>query len=178
MTGRDNVGRNVVAGCDGRSQKRRAQKRRAGAVRRALLTAAAAGVLAGCSLLPPQLRPRPPAHQQPQAQHHAPPAAAGVPSSGSAAAAARLHPLPTAAPAAVTVVGLSQDAVRRLLGPPATEASQGPGRTWTYDGAGCRVEIAFFYDVTRSGFFALSARRPEGGDAQDCLARIHDARDS
>jgi hypothetical protein len=93
------------------------------------------------------------------------------------------HPQPSAAPPAaaapgsgpIRVVGLSQDAVRGLLGPPTAQFTQGPAQTWTYEGAGCRVEISFYYDVTRNGFFALSQRRPEGGDGSDCLARIHDA---
>lgn len=146
---------------------------------RAAFTAGVASLalaLAGCALLPPPPKPQRSAHLPPKPH----PVTSTAPS-GSAAAAGALHhqPPPAAPPAApVQVVGLSQDAVRRLLGPPAAEHAQGPAQTWTYEGIGCRVEIAFYYDVTRSGFFALSQQLAGGGDGETCLAQIHDARSS
>lgn len=132
-----------------------------------LLTGAAALGVAGCALLPP---PRKPQHA---AVTHPQPHPSTAPPSGSAAAAGRLHPgLP---PPPVNVVGLSQAAVRGLLGPPAAQSSQGAAQTWTYAGAGCRVLIAFYYDVTRRDFFALSEHLAGGGEGKDCLARIHAA---
>ena len=155
-------------------------RRRRWAPGAAVLAVALALPLAGCALLPPRHRPPAPAasYHAPStaAQHHRALAASRPGSGGSAAAASRLHPAAaSSSPAPVQVVGLSQDAVRRLLGAPAAEASQGPGQTWTYEAAGCRVEIGFFYDVTRNGFFALSERQSDGGDAAACLGRIHDA---
>ena len=146
---------------------------------RACLPLLAALALGGCALLgpPPPKKPPPVAHLP---QHPHPPAA--LPTTGSAAAAARLQPdtaapapsaAPPPSPAQVNVIGLSEDAVRRLLGDPSGQAASGPAQTWTYDGGGCQVQIAFFYDVTRSNFFALSARQPDGGDGRDCLDRIH-----
>jgi hypothetical protein len=72
------------------------------------------------------------------------------------------------------LVGLSQSEVRRLLGPPTTSSTKGAAVAWIYQHAGCTVEIAFYYDVTRNGFFALSQRSLGGGEAQACLANAHD----
>jgi hypothetical protein len=79
-------------------------------------------------------------------------------------------PLPT------TVVGLSQEQVRGLLGAPAATAAHGTKQTWTYRNGSCSVDIAFYYDVTRNGFFALSHHAAGGGG--DCLSRIRDSRAS
>jgi hypothetical protein len=76
--------------------------------------------------------------------------------------------------APLQLVGLSQSEVRRLLGPPTTSATKGSAVAWIYRHAGCTVEIAFYYDVTRNGFFALSQRSTGGGEAQACLANTHD----
>ena len=143
-------------------------------MRRLVLSGAMAGALGGCALLHPPPRPAAPATAHVERYRPTHQAASRTrPATGSAAAAARLHP-GAPPPEPVAVVGLSQDAVRRLLGAPTAEAREGPGRTWTYQGAGCAVVIGFFYDVTRNGFFALSAHSPDAGDAGACLARIRD----
>ena len=141
---------------------------------------AAVLALSGCALLP---KP-PPAKPPPAIAHQPPPPplprpAAGPPASGSAAAAGRLT-RPPAEPdtAPLQVVGMSQDTVRRLLGPPGSESARGAAQTWTYQGSGCSVDIVFYYDVTRSGFFALSEQLASGGEGGTCLARIHDAQTS
>jgi hypothetical protein len=72
------------------------------------------------------------------------------------------------------VIGLPQPDVRRMLGPPTTSSTRGAGQVWTYHRADCSVEIAFYYDVTRSGFFALSQQLTSGGEDQDCLVNVHD----
>jgi hypothetical protein len=81
---------------------------------------------------------------------------------------------PPSNPAPLQLVGLSQSEVRRLLGPPTTSSTKGAAVAWIYQHAGCTVEIAFYYDVTRNGFFALSQRSLGGGEAQACLANAHD----
>jgi hypothetical protein len=45
---------------------------------------------------------------------------------------------------------------------------------WTYQRAGCTIEVSFYYDVTRNGFFALSQSRIGSGEDQACLANAHD----
>jgi hypothetical protein len=126
-------------------------------------------MLGACSLIPPPPHPQRTAHIRSRPR----PVASTAPS-GSAAAAAALRPTPAPAPP-VKVVGLSEAEVRHLLGPPAATATQGPAQTWTYRSAGCRVDIAFYYDVSRSNFFALSQQRQGGGDGADCLGQIHGA---
>lgn len=148
-------------------------------MRRLLIAGTATCALGGCALLQPHPSPPPPkppavAHvtPRPTVRHAAQPTA---PATGSAAAAARLHHPGAPPPPPVRVVGLSQDEVRRLLGAPSAETAEGPGRTWTYYGAGCAVTIDFFFDVTRNGFFALNQSSADGGDAAACLGGIHDS---
>jgi hypothetical protein len=69
---------------------------------------------------------------------------------------------------------MSQSDVRRLLGPPTATSTRGAAVAWTYQRAGCTIEVAFYYDVTRNGFFALSQRPIGSGDDQACLANAHD----
>jgi hypothetical protein len=89
-------------------------------------------------------------------------------------------PLPAPAPAPlapISVVGLSQAQVRDLLGVPSATSDRGPAQTWTYQGSGCSVGIAFYYDVTRRDFFALNQRADAAGQTgggENCLARIHE----
>jgi hypothetical protein len=166
-----------------------------GAVLAMLLLAAA-----GCATPRPVLRPTTPPHTAtPRAPQHvaATKAPVSVNPTGSAAAAGAARAKPPTAPETpppevqtatlappaatapppplpgVAVVGLPQTQVRALLGPPATRATHGPVQTWTYRGSACAVEISFYYDVTRSEFFALSQRAESGGDAADCLAKLH-----
>jgi hypothetical protein len=81
---------------------------------------------------------------------------------------------PSANPAPLQLVGLSQSDVRQLLGPPTASSTKGAAVAWIYQHAGCTIEIAFYYDVTRNGFFALSQHSTGGGEAQACLANAHD----
>jgi hypothetical protein len=119
-----------------------------------------------------------------------PPAGAAVPPADTAAApmgaaAAAVSPgavppatvppdVPPTNPGPLQLVGLSQSEVRRLLGPPTASSTKGAAVAWIYQHAGCTIEIAFYYDVTRNGFFALSQRSTGGGEAQACLANAHD----
>jgi hypothetical protein len=160
--------------------------------------------LAGCSLAPvtagPQrtthLRPRPhkpastvptqadsgapavlPDPSQPVTSSNlSPPAGAAVPPADTAAVPPAVGPpeAPPANPVPLQLVGLSQSEVRRLLGPPTASSTKGAAVAWIYQHAGCTIEIAFYYDVTRNGFFALSQRSTGGGEAQACLANAHD----
>jgi hypothetical protein len=69
------------------------------------------------------------------------------------------------------VVGLSQTEVRSLLGEPSTAGVAGPAQTWTYRVAACSLTVAFFYDVTRGMFFALTAHA-EPLSEPECLATL------
>jgi hypothetical protein len=149
----------------------------------------------GCSLLHVPASPRRTTHLPRRPHRSVPtmptgsPTAATVPSQpvpSAPAAAALPDPTPSPNPTVLPVprplpnppplqmIGLSQSEVRRLLGPPTTSSTTGTAQAWTYQRADCRVEIAFYYDVTRSGFFALNTRLTRGGGQQDCPVKIHD----
>jgi hypothetical protein len=153
--------------------------------------------LAGCATPPPKPPPKaathiaptrpppgkiavhrpPPAVQKPAVAQEplAPPAAAAAPEPTEAAPAAPppdVAPPPAGAPPPATVIGLSQTDVRALLGEPATAGAAGPAQTWTYRTAACSLTVAFFYDVTRAAFFALSAHAEKLSEPE-CLARLH-----
>ncbi len=120
--------------------------------------------------------PRPPMLQQPLPPENidaTPAPVAPVAIIPQAAPPATAPAPPVAAPLPATVVGLSRDEVRARLGAPAVTSDSGPAQTWTYRTDGCSLYIAFFFDVTRNGFFALSqhATSPQG-DQPACLARL------
>ena len=80
----------------------------------------------------------------------------------------------------VAVIGLSQDDVRRAYGDPKERIDQGPSQAWIYKNATCTVEILFFLDVTRNGYYALD-RKVSGTDGSDaanraCFLEIQNAR--
>jgi hypothetical protein len=91
------------------------------------------------------------------------------------------QPKPDAGSLAVpSVIGLSQDDVRRTWGEPKERIAQSPGEAWVYSNARCKVEILFFLDVTRNGYYALD-RKITGTDGSDnaakaCLSEIQNAR--
>jgi hypothetical protein len=113
----------------------------------------------------PNYSARQPVHPQPAAQKPPAPEPAAPPPPAKPTPA---EPLPT------TVIGLSQADVRTLLGNPTTAGDSGPAQTWTYRAPTCTLTVAFFYDVTRSAFFALTARAEPPPEA-DCLAQVYGA---
>lgn len=78
---------------------------------------------------------------------------------------------------------MSQDDLRSALGEPAERIDQGPGQAWIYKTATCTVEVLFFLDVTRNGYYALdrkisvSAPSENGSPAERaCYSEIQNAR--
>jgi hypothetical protein len=80
--------------------------------------------------------------------------------------------------APVHVVGMSQDELRKALGEPMERIDQGPGQAWIYKTPKCTVEILFFLDVTRNGYYALDRKLSGTGDPaeQACYMDIQNAR--
>lgn len=80
------------------------------------------------------------------------------------------------------VIGMSQDDLLGALGEPAERIDQGPGQAWIYKGATCTVEVLFFLDVTRNGYYALdrkvSPASVAAGDSFEraCYSEIQNAR--
>jgi hypothetical protein len=81
-------------------------------------------------------------------------------------------------PALVAVDGLSGNAVRALLGQPATRGRHAPGETWTYRSGSCEVDLFLFPDVTNGGLRVLDHRVSGAGSEQDaqqaCIRRLRD----
>jgi hypothetical protein len=134
--------------------------------------------LAGCSMQPV---PAKPPHRATHLLSRPHPAKSRIPTDPAAGSTVPVQrePLPEIAAhpsnaVPMNVLGLSQSDVRQLLGPPTTSSTKGAAQAWTYQLADCSVEIGFYYDVTRTGFFALSERLARGRDEQNCLSNIHD----
>lgn len=76
-------------------------------------------------------------------------------------------PEPTGTP---KLVGLSEEETMSLLGRPAEEAVQPPGKVWIYRAAGCQLSVHLFPDMERGGFYALDYAADSGRDA--CLGKV------
>ncbi|MHB1204881.1 MAG: hypothetical protein ACYCZX_04885 [Rhodospirillaceae bacterium] len=76
------------------------------------------------------------------------------------------------------VIGMSQDDLRKAFGEPAERLDQGPGQAWIYKTPSCTVEILFFLDVTRNGYYALDRKVSVTGDPAEraCYTDIQNAR--
>lgn len=68
------------------------------------------------------------------------------------------------------LVGLSEDETAALLGRPAEETAQPPGKVWLYRAAGCQLAVHFFPDMEKGGFYALDYAAEGGRDA--CLGKV------
>jgi len=168
-----------------------------------LLVTAAVAMLAACEVGPPsaaeaprvEAPPPPSVPAPPRPRPTPPPAAATAAPSGPAVAAlpppAVIEPVPApsapAAPRAVRLVGLSQTEAEAALGRPATELDRSPARIWQYRSGDCALDLYFYLDVSRNGFYALhyELRGPGPGQtatatapdpANPCLQRLADAR--
>lgn len=93
--------------------------------------------------------------------------------------ALRPSPRPTIAAApgpAVTaatpprLVGLSEDETVILLGHPAEETQQPPGKIWLYRAGGCQLAVHLFPDMEKGGFYALDYGAEGGRDS--CLDKV------
>ena len=55
------------------------------------------------------------------------------------------------------MIGLNESAVREVLGEPARVSEAGPSKIWHYAApSSCTLNIAYFLDLTRNGFFVLA----------------------
>ncbi len=101
---------------------------------------------------------------------------------------AALPPLPTPppprGPAAQPVdpnklVGLSQEEVRRLIGPPSSTREEPPAVVWSYGSPGCGLDVSFYLDLATQTFRALAYDlKPKGAhglQGSACLASLRPA---
>lgn len=145
-----------------------------------VLAVIAAGAVAGCEgLLPPAQPtapaslPAPPPAAPPRATHAVPPPPPPAP----------------APPTEIKLVGLGEDEVQTLLGPPNTTFDRPPAKVWQYRSGSCAVDVYFYLDVGRNAFYALHYDSPaptssgtpapatvSAQDAADrCLTRVYNA---
>ncbi|HLO77615.1 MAG TPA: hypothetical protein VK196_14250 [Magnetospirillum sp.] len=68
------------------------------------------------------------------------------------------------------LLGLSEDETLSLLGRPAEETPQPPGKIWIYRTNGCQLSVHLFPDMERGGFYALDYAAE--GERDLCLGKI------
>jgi hypothetical protein len=74
------------------------------------------------------------------------------------------------------LAGLSMSETESELGPPVAEADRAPAKVWQYRAGECSVEVYFYLDMARNGFYALhhEARRGTILD-ETCIRTIKEA---
>lgn len=75
------------------------------------------------------------------------------------------------APTPLKLVGLSEDETAELLGRPAEENVQPPGKIWIYQAGGCRLSVHLFPDMEKGGFYALDYTVADGA-REACLGKV------
>ncbi|MGE5548349.1 MAG: hypothetical protein ACM33T_15700 [Solirubrobacterales bacterium] len=75
------------------------------------------------------------------------------------------------APPAPQLVGLSESETAELLGRPAEENEQAPGKVWIYKAAGCQLAVHLFPDMQKGGFYTLDYT-VEDGPRDACLGKV------
>jgi hypothetical protein len=69
------------------------------------------------------------------------------------------------------LLGLSEQETAELLGKPAEEAEQPPGKVWVYRASGCQLSVHLFPDMEKGGFYALDYKADEGS-RDVCLGKL------
>jgi hypothetical protein len=76
----------------------------------------------------------------------------------------------------VNLVGMGEEQVRALLGPPATEEDRPPGKVWRYRMGGCTLDLSLFPDVQTRKFGTLTYEVRSDDDTTEgkriCLADL------
>lgn len=116
---------------------------------------------------PPQLaatvEPTPPSQAEPAAALAADPKDAVKPATPAGAHGAVMPPPGQLDPA--TLVGLDEQATRRLLGEPSWTEDAPPGKYWRYATPTCVLRVFFFMEVNSQDFRALSYELTSSDDA-------------
>lgn len=85
--------------------------------------------------------------------------------------AIRPEPRPLGELAPPSLVGLSEDETAELLGQPAEEEAEPPGKIWIYRTAGCRLSVHLFPDMDKGGFYTLDYTAADGAK-ETCLGKV------
>lgn len=78
--------------------------------------------------------------------------------------------LPNATVKLPKLVGLSEDETADLLGRPAEETTEPPGKVWVYKASGCQLSVHLFPDMERGGFYALDYTADSARET--CLGKV------
>ncbi|HJS33625.1 MAG TPA: hypothetical protein VJ924_16650, partial [Alphaproteobacteria bacterium] len=96
-------------------------------------------------------------------------------------------PAPTPPQPGIKLVGLSQPETAEILGQPAQESDAAPAKVWRYRASECVLDVYFYLDVQRNGFYALHytaygaagaqlAAAAASPEAERCVRQVHDER--
>lgn len=138
---------------------------------RCVSVAISIGLLSGCALLE---RPS-------NVQQNAP---AKTDEATSPTSSPRQPPVPPAKPPIAQLdpqrlVGLNENAVTDLIGPPNEVRNESPARVWRYNGNKCSVDVLFYFDLTQQEFRALTYSVEPAGRSdlaqRICLGGIQEA---
>lgn len=83
----------------------------------------------------------------------------------------RAHPASVVRVEPLKLVGLSEQETAELLGKPAEESEQPPGKVWVYRVSGCQLSVHLFPDMEKGGFYALDYKAEEGS-RDTCLGKL------
>jgi hypothetical protein len=108
----------------------------------------------------------------------APPSlAAAVPPPPAQIAAVDPAPPPTApATPPRALAGLSMTETETELGRPAAESDRAPAKVWQYRAGECAVDVYFYLDMARNGFYALHHEARRGAILDEtCIRTVQEA---
>lgn len=89
----------------------------------------------------------------------------------------RPAPVPVVPAPMISVAGLSEAEVLSVMGEPQQRSERTGRKVWIYTGAGCRVEVSFFRDVTRGVYAALAQKvvSADGASGETCARSLRSA---
>lgn len=85
-------------------------------------------------------------------------------------------PAPPLLPPPRALAGLSMSETESELGRPAAEADRSPAKVWQYRIGECAVDIYFYLDMARNGFYALHHEARRGAILDEtCIRTVQEA---
>jgi hypothetical protein len=89
---------------------------------------------------------------------------------------AAISPAPPTQPAPRELAGLSMSETETELGRPSAEADRAPAKVWQYRAGDCAVDVYFYLDMARNGFYALHHEARRGAILDEtCIRTIQEA---
>lgn len=83
---------------------------------------------------------------------------------------------PPTLPPPRALAGLSMSETESELGRPAAEADRAPAKVWQYRAGECSVDVYFYLDMARNGFYALHHEARRGAILDEtCIRTIQEA---